>query len=65
VAASALPCFGVTRRFMASWNTDFGDNGVGFTMTGVSLISSVDVSRIETSMSSKLDKRREQQQVNL
>jgi len=55
VAASALPCFGVTipRLLITSWDTDFGDK-VGFFITGVSSINSVDISRIEVSMSSML-----------
>jgi len=62
VAASTLPCFGATipRHLITSWDTNFSDN-VGFVFTGVSSISSVDVSRMEASMSSMLDKRREQQ----
>jgi len=53
VAASAL---GVTipRRLITSRDTDFAGDKVGFFITGESSINSVDVSRIETSMSSML-----------
>jgi len=56
MVASSLPCFGVTipRHLMMSQDTGFGDNGVGFIFTGVSLISSADTSRMEASMSSRL-----------
>jgi len=56
VTASALPCFGVTitRQLIKSQDIDFGDNGVGFAFTEVSMISSADMSRMEVSMSSRL-----------
>jgi len=42
--ASFPPCFGVTitRQLMRSQDIDFGDNGVGFAFTEVSLISSAE-----------------------
>jgi len=59
VAVSALPCFGITIHscLMTSWDINFGNNE-SFVFTGVS-------PRMEASMSSLLDKRREQQQVSL
>jgi len=36
---------------MTSWDTDLGDSGVGFDLTGVLPINSADTSRIEASTS--------------
>jgi len=56
VASSALPCFvvNIPRHLLTSKDTDFGNNGVGFAFSGVSLNSFANTSRMETSMSSKL-----------
>jgi len=52
MAASALEVT-ISKHLITSQDTNFGDN-MGYFFTGVSSINSVDVSRIEASMSSML-----------